>query len=117
MGYAVQVDPEVLAAGARRLVTTAQTLDTLAGRVLALCTGADVSGDGGELSAALDGTGRAAARAIGQTASVLGDLGARTGQAGEHYRSLEKALTSRFHVGGVSTPELPAGTREGEGAT
>lgn len=114
MRYAVQVDPDVLAAGARGLATTAQTLDALAGRVLALCGDAGMSAGPGELSAALDGTGRAAARAIGQAASAVDVLSTRTGRAGEDYRLLEQALTSRLALTGGPPTDAVARTRGAE---
>jgi hypothetical protein len=115
MGYVVQVDPDVLAARARRLAQAAATLDTLAGRVLALCGGAGAFTGGGQLGATLEETGRAAARTIGQAASVVDDLGTRTGLAGEDYRSLEHALTSRpAPAGVVVAPAAASGTPAAE---
>lgn len=96
MGYAVQVDPDVLAAGARRLTAASQMLDTLADRVLGLCLAACAGMGGAELSAALEAAGRETAGAVGRGASLVATLGAATEQAGAEYRLLEQALTSRW---------------------
>lgn len=96
MGYAVQVDPDVLETGARRLAAAAESLDAVAARVLALCSGAGAAAGATELALALDEVGRTCARAAAQGAEVVGLLGTRTAEAGQEYRLLELALTGRL---------------------
>lgn len=96
MGNAVQVDPDVLAAGARRLADIAGTLDTLAGGVLGLCARAAAVAGAGELPVAVDGVGREMAGAVGRLSGVVDDLGTRTAQSGDDYRLVEQALASRW---------------------
>lgn len=108
MGYAVQVDPDALTAGARRLAAAAETLDTLAGRVRSLCTGAGAALGAADLARALDDTGRETARAVGQGGAAVADLGTRTGLAGEGYRALERSLAGRWRAGPDTAPAAGA---------
>lgn len=105
MGYVVQVEPEGLAAGARRLAAAAETLDTVAGRVLLLCGAASRAAGAEGLAAALDGVGRDTGRAVAHGSSAVAALGARTALAGQDYLLLEQALTGSWAARkGLATP-------------
>ena len=96
MGYAVHVDPQALGEAAHRLAAAAETLDTLARRVPALCSAAGAVLGSFEVGPTLDDTGRETARAVGRGAAALADLAARTGSASQGYGLLERGLAGRW---------------------
>lgn len=91
MGRVLQVDPELVTAGARRLTDVSRTLDALAGRLGVLAGCASAAAGGRQLSRAADDLGREAARALAQGAESVALLGTATGRAGQDYRSTEHA--------------------------
>ncbi|GGK62346.1 hypothetical protein [Ornithinimicrobium pekingense] len=99
MGYAVRADPDALVGGASRLVVAAQTLDAVAGRVVALCAAAGSAVAGTELALALEETGRETARAVAGAAGGLTDLGTGTQLAAEGYLRVERAPEGDPDVG------------------
>ena len=94
MGRAVQVDPVMLDAGARRLAGTAGTLDTLSARLAGLGASAALAAPG--LAGAVDGTGRELGRALAACAEVVERLGLLTARAGDDYAATEEALTASW---------------------
>lgn len=91
MGRVLQVDPELVTAGARRLVDVSRTLEALAARIGALAGCASVAVGGRQLSRAADDLGRETARALAQGAESVALLGTLTDRAGQDYRSTEQA--------------------------
>src|SRR5690606_19052730 len=106
---AVQVDPDALVEGARRLAVAAGTLEEVAGRVAALCSAAGACLASFEVASALEETGRETARVLGQGATAAADLGTRTRLAAQGYRLLEESLTGRWQAaGGTADAADPA---------
>ncbi len=91
MGRVLQVDPELVTAGARRLTEVSRALDALAGRLGVLAGSASAAAGGRQLSRAADDLGREAARALAQGAESVALLGTLTELAGRDYRSTEQA--------------------------
>lgn len=99
MGHAVQVDPDVIVAQARRLAEAAGALVILAGRTTALTEGATAAAAAPELAAALAQAGSRTARRIGHEAAGVDALGRATGAGGASYRALEQAMAARWSGG------------------
>ncbi|AXH94905.1 hypothetical protein [Ornithinimicrobium avium] len=93
MGRAVQVDPVLLGAGARRLARAASTLDTLSCRLAVLGGCAGQAAGAPAVAGALEGTGRDLARGLAAGAEAVARLAASTGAAGQGYSATEEALT------------------------